>query len=50
VTYLDVFTPMLGQDGQPQSQWFIADGLHMNRKGYALWIGVVKTWLDATLR
>nr|WP_040673551.1 SGNH/GDSL hydrolase family protein [Rhodanobacter spathiphylli] len=50
VSYLDVFTPMLGSDGQPQSRWFIADGLHMNRQGYALWTGVVETWLDATLR
>ena len=50
VAYLDVFTPMLGKGGQPRSQWFIADGLHMNRQGYALWIGVVKPWLDATLR
>ncbi|MHB1058513.1 MAG: SGNH/GDSL hydrolase family protein [Rhodanobacter sp.] len=50
VTYLDVFTPMLGKDGQPQPQWFIGDGLHMNRQGYALWIGVVAPWLDATLR
>ena len=50
VTYLDVFTPMLGRDGQPQPQWFIADGLHMNRKGYVLWIDVVKPWLEATLR
>ncbi len=50
VAYLDVFTPMLGLDGQPQLQWFIADGLHMNRKGYALWIDVVKPWLEATLR
>ena len=47
VSYLDVFTPMLGSDGQPQSRWFIADGLHMNRKGYVLWVGVVKPWLDA---
>lgn len=47
-TYLDVFTPMLGPDGQPQAKWFIADGLHMNRKGYALWIGIVKAWLDRT--
>ena len=47
VIYLDVFTPMLGRDGQPQSRWFLADGLHMNRRGYALWIGVVKPWLDA---
>lgn len=46
VSYLDVFTPMLGADGQPQSRWFVADGLHMNRKGYVLWVGVVKPWLD----
>ena len=50
VAYLDVFTPMLGKDGQPQPRWFITDGLHMNRQGYALWIGVVTPWLDATLR
>ena len=46
VTYLDVFTPMLGVDGQPQAKWFIGDGLHMNRKGYALWISIVSPWLD----
>lgn len=50
VAYLDVFTPMLGKDGQPQSPWFIADGLHMNRRGYALWVGVIRPWLNATLR
>lgn len=47
VAYLDIFTPMLGADGQPQARWFIQDGLHMNRTGYALWIGVVRPWLDA---
>jgi lysophospholipase L1-like esterase len=47
VGYLDVFTPMLGKDGRPQSKWFRDDGLHMNRSGYALWIGIVKPWLDA---
>ena len=46
VTYLDIFTPMLGPDGQPQAKWFIDDGLHMNRKGYALWVGIVRPWLD----
>ena len=45
VTWLDVFTPMLGPDGQPQAKWFIADGLHMNREGYALWTGIVRQWL-----
>lgn len=47
VTYLDVFTPMLGQDGQPRAGWFGPDGLHMNRTGYALWIGIIKQWIDA---
>lgn len=47
VTYIDVFTPMLGADGQPQLKWFIEDGLHMNRTGYALWISIIKPWVDA---
>jgi len=46
VTYLDVYTPMLGADGQPQWKWFGADGLHMNRTGYALWIGIIKPRVD----
>ena len=47
VAYIDTFTPMLGADGQPQPKWFIADGLHMNRTGYELWIGILKPWVDA---
>jgi lysophospholipase L1-like esterase len=47
VTYLDIFTPMLGADGQPQWKWFGPDGLHMNRTGYALWIGIIRPWADA---
>ncbi|GAB2573358.1 hypothetical protein ISP15_04410 [Dyella jejuensis] len=47
VAYLDVFTPMLGPDGQPQAKWFGDDGLHMNRSGYALWIGIIRPWVDA---
>ena len=50
VTYLDVFTPMLGKDGRPQPDLFGEDGLHMNRKGYLLWIGVIKPWVDAVPR
>lgn len=46
VTYLDVYTPMLGADGQPQWKWFGPDGLHMNRTGYALWIGIIRPWVD----
>ncbi|HET6431653.1 SGNH/GDSL hydrolase family protein [Dyella sp.] len=45
VSYLDVFTPMLGPDGQPLPDWFGPDGLHMNRRGYALWARIVTPWL-----
>ena len=50
VSYLDIITPMLGADGQPQMKWFVGDGLHMNRKGYALWVRIVRPWLDRVAR
>jgi len=50
VTYLDVFTPMLGKNGGPQPDLFGDDGLHMNHKGYLLWISVIKPWVDGVPR
>ncbi|MBA3342031.1 MAG: hypothetical protein H0T48_09365 [Gemmatimonadaceae bacterium] len=35
--YVDVFTPMLGADGMPREELFVADRLHMSAEGYALW-------------
>jgi lysophospholipase L1-like esterase len=35
--YIDVFTPMLGPDGNPRKELFRADALHLNAAGYALW-------------
>ncbi len=35
--YVDVFTPMLGPDGMPREELFVADRLHINARGYALW-------------
>ena len=37
LSYVDVFTPMLGPDGKPREELFVADRLHLNEKGYALW-------------
>ncbi|NLX12772.1 MAG: hypothetical protein GXY44_03845 [Phycisphaerales bacterium] len=37
LSYIDVFTNMLGPDGRPRLELFVADGLHLNRKGYELW-------------
>jgi hypothetical protein len=44
--YADTATPMLGEDGHPQPDLFVADGLHLNEKGYAIWNGVLRTALD----
>lgn len=44
--YVDVFTPMLGADGQPRAEFFVADRLHLNEAGYKLWAGIVKPILD----
>lgn len=37
VGFIDVFTPMLDEEGKPRAELFGPDGLHMNRKGYDLW-------------
>jgi lysophospholipase L1-like esterase len=39
--YLDIFTPMLGDDGRPRADLLGPDGLHLNEKGYALWREVI---------
>jgi lysophospholipase L1-like esterase len=36
-TFVDVFTPMLGADGLPRPELYVADALHMSPAGYALW-------------
>jgi lysophospholipase L1-like esterase len=36
-SYIDVFTPMLGPDGQPRPELFSSDSLHMTPAGYQLW-------------
>lgn len=33
----DIYTPMLGADGQPQASLFREDMLHMKPEGYAIW-------------
>jgi lysophospholipase L1-like esterase len=45
LTYLDVVTPMLGEDGKPRSGLFQKDGLHLNFEGYKLWASLLKPLL-----
>ncbi len=43
--YIDIFTPMLGEDGEPLSDIFLEDGLHLNAAGYAIWVEAVRPYL-----
>ena len=46
LNYVDVFTPMLGADGQPRAELLVGDQLHLNNAGYKLWAGIVKPVLE----
>ena len=35
--FVDVYSPMLDAGGRPRWEFFENDGLHLSRKGYALW-------------
>ncbi len=37
LTYIDVWRPMLNEDGKPKPEIFLEDNLHMNERGYAIW-------------
>jgi len=39
--YIDVFPAMLGHDGKPRPDIFVADQLHLNAKGYAIWASLI---------
>jgi lysophospholipase L1-like esterase len=45
LTYLDVWPPMTDEKGQARGALFLADQLHMNGAGYAIWRGIVGDWL-----
>lgn len=47
--FIDVFPRMLGADGQPRGDLFLEDRLHMNRKGYEVWIPPVRETIQAVL-
>lgn len=46
VDVIDIFTPMLGADGQPRAELFLPDMLHLNAEGYRLWTRIVAPYLQ----
>jgi lysophospholipase L1-like esterase len=45
LTFIDTFSLMLGEDGQAKPDIFVADRLHMNAKGYAIWREAIAPYL-----
>ena len=39
--YVDIATPMLNDSGEPRTDIFLEDDLHMNKNGYTIWTSVV---------
>ena len=46
VFYIDIWKAMLDEKGNPKSNIFISDSLHMNRKGYLIWSEVICSELE----
>ena len=44
--YVDIWTPMLNENGEVNETLFIDDGLHMNEKGYEIWKNALKPFLS----
>ncbi|MEP6671438.1 MAG: SGNH/GDSL hydrolase family protein [Chthoniobacter sp.] len=45
--FINVFPRMLGSDGLPRPEIFVADRLHMNAAGYKIWTEIVGPFLPA---
>jgi lysophospholipase L1-like esterase len=43
--YVDVFTLMLDENGDPRKELFVEDNLHMNRAGYEIWKKAISPFL-----
>lgn len=41
IKFINVFPEMLGADGLPKPEIFVADRLHMNAEGYKIWTKVI---------
>ncbi len=47
VEVIDTSSAMLDAAGKPRPELLVADGLHMNAAGYALWTSIIKPRLEA---
>lgn len=45
ITFVDVWNPMLTEKGEPKPDIFLEDDLHMNDKGYQIWLEIIKPYV-----
>ncbi len=43
--FINILPAMLGEDGKPKPDILLSDKLHMNPKGYAIWVPIVRPYL-----
>jgi hypothetical protein len=45
LTFVNIYPQMLDAEGKPRPELFLSDMLHMNEKGYAIWITALRSHL-----
>lgn len=46
VVFVDIDKPMLGENGEPNPELFLKDGLHMTPAGYKVWTALLMPHID----
>ena len=46
IVFVNIWNQMLDENGNPKKDIFISDNLHMNEKGYEIWIAALKDQLN----
>jgi len=44
--FIDTIPTYLDAEGQPKSEWFVKDQLHLNAKGYKVWNSLIKSEIE----
>ena len=43
-SYIDMHSPMLDAVGEPRTELYVEDGLHLSTEGYRLWADLLRGW------
>jgi lysophospholipase L1-like esterase len=46
LTYIDVYTYMLNENGRPEPELYLEDSLHMTAKGYEIWKEQIRPFIE----